>query len=135
MKYPTDAILPSEKRPLKGGRALRVTLRTAHIISFAVLFGGHWFGVPKAELLPWLYWSVFTGAGLMALELWGGLDWLLQLAGGFTLLKVALLCLVPVFPEQARILLLLAAAIGSVGSHMSAKLRHFNYVRFRKTSG
>lgn len=135
MKDKEKAVFPGEKRPLKGGRRLRVTLRTAHIISFAVLFGGHWFGVPKAELLPWLYGSVFTGVGLLALEAWSDLNWFVQLAGGFTLVKLALLCLVPAFPEYTRALLLLAVAVGSVGSHMSARLRHFNYIRFRETSG
>ncbi|MDP2866867.1 MAG: hypothetical protein Q8O90_11545, partial [Elusimicrobiota bacterium] len=77
---------------------------------------------------PWLYGSVFTGAGLMALEAWGDLDWFVQLAGGFTLVKLALLCLVPAFPEYARVFLLLAVAVSSAGSHMPAWLRHFNYI-------
>ncbi|MDD5209993.1 MAG: hypothetical protein PHV36_11445 [Elusimicrobiales bacterium] len=119
--------LPEEKRA--PGRALRVTMRTLHIISFSVFFGGLWFGVQQAELMPWLYASVFTGAALMALELRKGLDWFLQLAGGVTLIKLALLCLVPVFPDYNRFLLLLAVGLSSVGSHMPARLRHFNYIK------
>ncbi len=121
------AVFPEEKR--RSGRALRVAVRTLHIISFSVFFGGLWFGVPQAELLPWLYWSVFTGAGLMALEAWKGFDWFLQLAGGLTLIKLALLCLVPVFPDYNRFLLLLAVGLSSIGSHMPARLRHFNYIK------
>lgn len=122
---------PAERRP--SGRAPRVALRTLHIITFSVLAGGHWFGVPGPELRPWLYGSAFTGAGLMVLELWNGLDWFVQLAGGFTLMKLALLCLVPVFPAHDRALLLLVIALASIGSHMPARLRHFNYVKFQET--
>ena len=120
------AVFPEEKR--RSNRSLRVILRTLHIISFSVLFGGHWFEVPLPELLPWLYGSAFTGAGLMAYEAWAGPAWLAQLAGGFTLIKLALLCLVPVFPDYAPFLLLLVVAIASVGSHMPGFLRHYNYL-------
>lgn len=132
MKETGKIVFPEEKRP--PGRFFRVILRTLHIISFSVFFGGIWFGVPQAELMPWLRWSVLTGAGLMAAEAWGGLDWFVQLAGGFTLAKLALLCLVPVFPDYNRFFLLLAVSISSVGSHMPARLRHFNYLEFRKTA-
>ncbi len=118
----------TEEKP-KSGRALRVTLRTLHIIGFSIFSGGLWFGVPQAELMPWLYASVLTGAGLMALELLVGLDWFLRLAGGVTLLKLALLLLVPVFPDYNRFLLLPAIVLSSVGSHMPSWLRHFNYVK------
>lgn len=130
MTRAVNKAIPSVEKT-KSGRALRVTLRTLHIIGFSVFFGGLWFSVPQAELMPWLYASVLTGAALMAMELLGGLDWFLQLAGGLTLIKLALLCLVPVFPDYNRFLLVLAVAISSVGSHMPAWLRHFNYIRGR----
>ncbi len=126
-----NSVPPETKRRL--GKAPRVILRTLHIISFSILFGGHWFGAAGPELLPWLYAGVFTGAGLMALEAWGRLDWFVQLAGGFTLLKLALLCLVPVFPAHDRTLLLLAVIVSSIGSHMPARFRHFNYIKFQET--
>lgn len=132
MKGPVNTTFPEEKRP--SGRAPRVVLRTLHIITFSVLAGGHWFGVPGPELRPWLYASVLTGAGLLLLELRGGLDWLVQLAGGFTLLKLALLCLVPVFPAHDRALLLLVVSLASIGSHMPARLRHFKYIKLKTTS-
>jgi len=124
-------VSPDEKRP--SGRFFRVLLRTLHIICFSVFFGGIWFGVPQAELMPWLRWSVLTGVGLMFLELRKGLDWFLQLAGGLTLVKLALLFLVPVFPDYNRFLLLLAVSISSIGSHMPARLRHFNYIKRQGT--
>jgi len=131
MKDPGTAVFPPEKPLIKGSRALSIALRTLHLIGFAVLLGGHWFNVPKAELLPWLYWCVLSGAGLMALELRGGPGWLWQLAGGLTLAKLALLCFIPAFWEQRRVLLLLVAAAGSVGSHLPSSLRHFDLLKFR----
>jgi len=131
MKETGKTVFPEEKRP--SGRFFRVLLRTLHIISFSVFFGGIWFGVPQAELMPWLRWSVLTGVGLMFLELRKGLDWFLQLAGGLTLAKLALLFLVPVFPDYNRFLLLLAVAISSVGSHMPARLRHLYYIKLKTT--
>ena len=127
MVDPVKAV-SAEEKPMSG-RALRVTLRTLYIISFSVFFGGLWFAVPQAELMPWLYASVFTGAALMGLELSGGLDWFLQLAGGLTLIKLALLLLIPVFPDYNRFLLLLAVGLSSVGSHLPSRFRHFNYFK------
>lgn len=129
MNHTGEAAFPEVKR--RPARKLRVTLRTLHIASFSVFSGGLWFGVPQAEVMPWLYASVLTGAGLMATELLGGLDWFLQLAGGLTLLKLALLFLVPVFPDYNRFFLLLAIVLSSAGSHMPGSLRHLNYVTGR----
>jgi len=118
-------LFPAEKRRWKGSRAARIALRTAHLLSFSVLFGGHWFGLPRAELLPWLYWSIFSGVGLIALELWGSFAWTLQLAGVLVLVKLIILLLVPLFWEQRVALLAAVMIIGSAGSHMPAGLRHF----------
>lgn len=131
MKETGKTVFPEEQRP--SGRFFRVLLRTLHIISFSVFFGGIWFGVPQAELMPWLRWSVLTGVGLMVLELHKGLDWLVQLSGGLTLVKLALLLLVPVFPDYNRFLLLLAVSLSSIGSHLPARFRHFNYIKLRTT--
>ena len=118
-------LFPPEKRQWRGSRGVRIALRTAHLLSFSVLFGGHWFGLPRVELMPWLYWAIFSGAGLIALELWAGFDWALQLAGCLVLLKLVILALVPVFWEWRVALLAAVMVIGSVGSHMPASLRHF----------
>jgi len=117
-------LFAAEKRRWKGSRAARIALRTAHLLGFSVLFGGHWFGLPRAELLPWLYCTVFSGAGLIALELWAGFEWALQLAGGLVIVKLAILALIPLFWESRVPLLAAVLIIGSVGSHMPASLRH-----------
>jgi len=113
-----------EKRHSGVNRGIRIALRTAHILGFSILFGGHWFDLPREELVLWLYWTTFSGAGLMALDLRGGFSWILQLAGGLVLAKLLVLCLVPLFWEQRLALLTVVIIIGSVGSHMPGSLRH-----------
>lgn len=128
MKKEEEGPLPAEERR-RGNRALRVVLRTVHLLGFSVLFGGHWFGLPRAELVPWLYCTVLSGAGLAALELRAGFDWVLQLAGGLVLAKLVLLALVPAFWELRVALLAAVMVLGSVGSHMPAALRHYYWFR------
>ena len=55
-------------RPLPGVRALRTTLRTAHLVSFGALYGGHLYGVPAERLWPALLATVTTGGGLQRPE-------------------------------------------------------------------
>jgi len=125
-------MLQKENSKTKKSRALRVALRTVHIFSFSVLLGGHWFGIPRTELLPSLYWSVFSGTALMAFEARRGFEWFFKLAGGLTILKLGILSMVPVFWEHSRILLVLAVIIGSAGSHMNSSLRHLDLLPSRK---
>ena len=123
-----------EKRRSGGNRALRIALLTVHILGFSILLGGHWFNVPREALLPWLYCTVFSGAGLLGLELRTGFDWVLQLGGSMVLAKLVVLGLTPLFWEQRLALLLVVMVIGSIGSHMPGALRHFPLFHVRKRS-
>ena len=111
---------------------MRIALRTVHILGFSILLGGHWFNVPREALLPWLYCAVFSGAGLLGLELRTGFDWVLQLGGSMVLAKLVVLGLTPLFWEQRLALLLVVMVIGSIGSHMPGALRHFPLFPGRK---
>lgn len=133
MEKPAVIILPPEKRQPGWNRALRIALRTVHIMGFSVLFGGHWFNLPRETLTPWLYWTIFSGAGLMGLDLLAGFDWILQLAGSMTVAKLLLLCLIPFFWDHRLALLALVMVVGSVGSHMPGSLRHFYLFPVRKS--
>jgi hypothetical protein len=110
--------------------AWNVAFRTAHIGFTAVLFGGHIFGVVPERLLPWLYLAIGSGAALSAVE--GYPDWLQwsrQGDGMVTLVKVLLLCLVPWMWNQRVLLLAAVVVLGSVGSHMPRRLRHYDVIR------
>jgi hypothetical protein len=118
-------------RPIPHVRPIRTTLRTAHIAAFAVLYGGHWFGVAATQLAPALAATVATGGALVALEMYRTPVWPLQTRGIATFLKVALVALVGI-AWSARLWLLTAALVlGAVSSHMPGRFRYYSLLHRR----
>ena len=105
-------------RPLPGVRALRTTLRTAHLVSFGALYGGHLYGVPAERLWPALLATVATGGAFMSLEIYCTPLWLAQLRGVATLVKIALVAAV-------------AIIIAGVASHMPGRYRYYSVLHGR----
>jgi hypothetical protein len=123
---------PERMRFLPGTRAMSIALRTVHLAVFGMLLGGHGFGLEAERLLPYLWLTVVSGVGLIALEVYAvGLYWLVLGKGIMVLLKLALLLLIPFFWEARVPLLLLVVVIASVGSHMPARYRHYSIVHRR----
>jgi hypothetical protein len=116
---------------LPGERGIRIALRTAHLAATGILLGGHVFSVEAARLLPWLWTAIGTGAAFIALELYGSCIWLVQGRGLFTLVKLTLLALVPVFWTQRVWLLFAAVVLGGIGSHMSSRWRYYSLAHGR----
>jgi len=115
-----------------GIRGASIALRTVHLASFGILLGGHTFGIEGDRLLIALCLTIASGIGLMALELFAiGLHWLFMGKGIMVLAKLALLLLVPFFWEGRVQILLLVLAIGSVGSHMPGRYRHYSLLHRR----
>jgi hypothetical protein len=118
-------LYPEPPRDFPGRRWVRTTSRTAHIIAFSILLGGHVFGASAEALLPWLYASIATGAALAATDLHQSFLWLGEVRGVAILGKLALLCVVP-FWWEARIAILIAVVmVGSVVSHMPSRYRYW----------
>ena len=114
--------------PTKNGyaRAGKIALRTAHLIGAGILLGGHFFDAPAGELRPWLALAVASGIGLIMLEAYPSLHFLFEGWGVVTLTKLALLIVIP-FAWDTRVPILFAVvALGSVGSHMPARFRHYS---------
>lgn len=106
-------------------RWVRITLRTAHIIFFSALVGGHVFGTPADDLLPWLYGAVATGGALGATFLYQTRRWLVEIRGVAIMLKVGLLCVIP-FWWQARVpILMLVIVLSGYISHMPGRYRYW----------
>lgn len=125
-------LFPQKMRFLLGNRAISIALRTLHLAAFGILLGGHTFGVDVEKLLPYLYLTILSGLGLIALEVYAvGLYWLILGKGIMVLLKLGLLLLIPFFWEARVPLLLLVVAIASVGSHMPARYRHYSLLHRR----
>lgn len=112
-----------------------MAFRTVHIAAISVLVGGHVFSIPPERLLAWLWVAIFSGAALMAIEVYPSVDWLAEGAGLVVLVKLALLCIVP-FAWGARVpLLFTALALASVGSHMRGRYRHYSVIYRRNMKG
>jgi hypothetical protein len=109
---------------------MSIALRTLHIAAVGILLGGHAFEVTAVRLLPWLYLSIISGAGLIGLELYSSCKWLYQGKGVLVMLKL-LLAAVAVFWEQRFWLLLAALVVGSVGSHMPGRFRYYSIIHRR----
>lgn len=110
---------------------MSIALRTVHIAAVGILLGGHAFEVSAVRLLPWLYVSIISGAGLIGLELYSGCKWLYQGKGVLVLLKLLLIAAVAVCWEQRLWLLLAALVLGSVGSHMPGRFRYYSFIHRR----
>ena len=115
---------PDEPRDFPFRRWVRISLRTAHLIAIAGLFGGHVFAQPVHVLEPWLWGSVLTGLLLFATDLHMSFDALRQVHGLVVIGKLALLALVPLFWDSRVVLLVLVMIIAGVSSHMPGRWRH-----------
>jgi hypothetical protein len=119
---------PVTPRPLPGVRAIRTTLRTAHLLAFGTLYGGHVYRLPAQRLWPALLATVASGAALMALEIYRTPLWLGQVRGVATLVKIGLIVAVAVYWDSRLWLLTAAAIIGGVVSHMPGRYRYYSFV-------
>lgn len=109
-------------------RTWNIATRTVHIFVMGVLAGGHVFDVPSERLDAWLYATVVSGALLVVLEAYSGLEWLHQARGIVVIVKVALLLVIP-FAWHLRVpVLLVVVVLGSVGSHMPARYRYYSVI-------
>jgi predicted alpha/beta hydrolase len=119
------------RRPIPGVRAWRTLLRTAHLIAFGTLFGGHVYGIAPDRLAPALAATLGTGAALMLLEVVHAPIWLVQVRGAATGLKIALVVVAQAVPSLAVPLLTLTIAIGAVSSHMPGRWRYHSLLHGR----
>jgi hypothetical protein len=109
-------------------RALNIALRTAHVGAMGVLLGGHAFDVEPSRLHVALGLTIATGLALAAHESGGRLLWFHQGRGILTLVKLALLCLVPFAWDHRFPILLGVLVLGSVGAHMSSRYRYYSVI-------
>lgn len=118
---------PEKIRFLPGARAWSIAFRTLHLAAFGLLLGGHAFSVDTEKLFPYLWLTILSGLGLIALEVYAaGLYWLFLGKGIMVVVKLGILLAVPLFWEQRLALLLLVVVVASVGSHMPARFRHYS---------
>jgi hypothetical protein len=119
-------LFPSSPRFLPGNRGISIAFRTTHLLTSGLLFGGHVFGVEPERLIVYLYATVASGTGLIALELYRSCDWAYQGMGVFVIVKTLMTAAAGVWWEHRVPLLVLVGILGSVGSHMPSRYRHFS---------
>lgn len=107
-------------------RACNILARTAHLIACGVLAGGHAFHVDAGLILPWTWAAVLTGVLLMIIEAYPTWRYVLEGRGLMVAAKLILLCLIPVAWSYRVPILIAVMIIGSVGSHMPRKYRHYS---------
>jgi len=116
-------------------RAWNIALRTAHLAAMGILLGGHAFGVPAADLLPALWWTIGTGIGLGTLEAGLRFEWFHQGRGLVTLAKLGLVLSVLWLWDYRLSILLAVVVLASVGSHMPARFRYYSVLYRRVIRG
>ena len=124
-------LFPDLPRRIPCERGINISLRTAHLMTFGILLGGHVFDVAPHRLIPYLYLTIGSGAGLIALELYRSCRWIYLLKGVLVSLKLILLIAASIWWDQRVALLLLVVLLGSVGSHLPARLRYYSVIHGR----
>jgi hypothetical protein len=124
-------LFPATPRRIPGERGINIALRTAHLMTSGVLLGGHAFDVAPHRLILFLYLTIASGAGLIALELYCSCRWIYLGKGVLVSLKIALLLAAGMWGEQRVVFLLLVVLVSSVGSHMPARFRYYSLVHGR----
>ena len=113
-------------RPTGPMRWLGIAARTAHLATAAVFFGGTVLQVPEPRLAPWLSLALASGAVLLVLELLHDRRWPHRGKGLLALAHALLVFVVPLRPGLAVPILWLIFILGSVGSHMPRRWRHWS---------
>lgn len=119
-------LFPPVPRSLPHNRGISIGFRTLHLLGSSLLIGGHAFGAEPERLVSLLYLTVGSGLGLILLELYRSCDWVYQGMGLLVILKAVITASAGLWWEQRVPLLCLVVVLGSVGSHMPARYRHYS---------
>ena len=119
---------PQKRRAIPHARYWNILFRTLHLVAISLLVGGHAFGASAGQLRPLLFGAIVTGVGMAVVDAYPSFQFLHQCWGLFLLLKLAMLCVIP-FAWSYRLPILIAVVvIGSVGSHMPKRFRHYSLI-------
>jgi hypothetical protein len=121
--------LPEYRKPSMLARACNIALRTMHIAVTCMLVGGHYFGIEPERLYPWLYLTLFSGTALLFAEAYPDWRWCCELRAWMVFAKLLLLGLIYCQWDYRVLWLLWILVIGSIGSHMPKRLRHYKIIR------
>jgi len=112
-------------------KAVDMILRSFHIGTSSVLFGGLVWAVPSARLSLWHTMAIVTGSALILFNVFRCRHWPYQGRGVAALLHIGLLSLIHIRADLMAPILATGLTVGVVGSHMPAFLRHWSFVHRR----
>jgi len=112
-------------------KVVDLILRSCHIGTSSVLFGGLSWNVPYTRLAAWHTLTIATGGALIIFNIVKCRHWPYQGRGLAAALHVSLLWFVHARPEMLMPALMTMLTVGVIGSHMPAFLRHYSLVHRR----
>lgn len=123
----TDLLFPEPPRSLPGLARLELPLRVVHIAAMAVVLGATPYVQDRRTLRFAILPMVFSGLGMLGIELARTCAFLFQLRGAMTLLKFAFITLGAVFPENRFGWYLAASFLAVLGTHLPEPARMWCY--------
>lgn len=114
-------------------RVLDITMRTVHIATTGVLFGGAVFAIPFSRLVTWHQGAVASGMVLVLLGFNQSRHWPHEVRGVMVMAHVAILGLTRLFPTYRPEIVATALVLGAVVSHMPGDIRHWSLLYRRRT--
>lgn len=125
---------PAKEKKARPGwiRGLDITMRTMHIATTGVLFGGAVFAIPFNRLVTWHQGAVASGVALVLLGLNQSRHWPHEVRGVLVMAHVAVLGLVRLCPQYRPWIVATALVLGAVVSHMPGDMRHWSLLYRRR---
>lgn len=125
-------LFPRSTREFAGKRAVKIALRTVHLVGVAGIGGGFLYGAEMDAWRGYLYLTLLSGVAMMALEIWSNGIWLLQLRGMAVIVKLIALAAMTVTPDLEAPLFLAIVVISGVIAHAPGDVRYFSIWRWRR---
>ncbi|WP_237042849.1 hypothetical protein [Photobacterium damselae] len=101
-------------------------IRALHILGIAGMSGGVFYGVDKSLWLHWWVLAMVTGVIMVGFEIISSRLWLIQLKGVLTYVKLGLLGLFAILPQDKPALYIIVLLLSVIIAHGPAGLRHYS---------
>ncbi|MBC8424386.1 hypothetical protein H8E07_09705 [bacterium] len=118
-------LIPPEPRRYAGQRWAKMLARSTHVVFAGIYLGALVFEVEPGIRRPWFLAAMFSGLGMVCLDLYESGGFLLQLRGLVTVVKLVLLALLPTFGAAGVWVLAVIAFCSVISSHATANFRYF----------
>lgn len=122
----SNYLFPSVSRGFTGMRWVNIALRTLHLVGVAGLGGAYLYAAPRPLWEPYLWLTLVSGLGLVAVSVYSNGIWLLQMRGVIILFKLGLLGIMLWWPAFSLELGVSVIVLSSIIAHAPASLRYYS---------